>query len=312
VAKRDRGRAPSTGTAASSRATRSRRRPASRADEGVLDRYRTPLIIGVAVLGVLIIGFLFFQGATRAAYECHQLLTPGPVETPRTPPPATPTLTPSPAPAATPQTTPDTGSSPAPGASPTAEASPPVEPSPSPVPSPDPSPEPSPAPEPTARLGFPTADMGRVHVPTGQPITFQYCPPASGPHYNQAGVAPMPPAVYQPAQERAPGYWVHNLEHGYVVVLYRCPSGQLGQGDCITREELSQLEAFHAQAPDPPVSTCPNKTMVARFDSMTTRFAYLAWDRVLLVDEFDLEQALTFAEQWMEYDPIVLPERQAC
>jgi hypothetical protein len=293
VARRDRGRALLDNSAtAPSRGARPRRRTAVRADEGPLDRYRTPLIAGVAILGVLIIGFLFFQGATRAAYDCNDLLTPGPVETPRPPAPATPTPIPSPTPATTPDGTPG------PDESPTI--------------APSPTPEPSPAPEPTARLGFPTADMGRLHVPTGQPITFQYCPPASGPHYNQAGVAPLPPAVYQPAQERAPGYWLHNVEHGYVVVLYRCPSGQLGVGDCITRDELNQLEAFHAQAPQPPVSTCPSKTMVARFDSMTTRFAYLVWDRVLLVDEFDLDEALTFAEQWMEYDPIVLPERQAC
>jgi hypothetical protein len=303
VAKRTRGRGirEEAAVAPVERATRPRRRTAARSEQGALDRYRTPLIAGVALLGILIIGFMFFQGAaTRGAYDCATLLTPGPVEQDPTPRPATPSPTPAATDEPSPGGTPDAGATPgtSPDGSPAAEASP--------------TPQPTPAPEPTARVGFPTADLGRLHAPTGQPLTYQYCPPASGPHYNQPGAAPMPYTVYQPTQERAPGYWIHNLEHGSIVVLYRCPSGQLGQGDCITREELNQLEAFHAQAPEPPFSTCPNKTMVARFDSMETRFALLAWDRVLLVDEFDFDQAITFAEQWMEYDPIVLPERLAC
>ncbi|HWH36528.1 MAG TPA: DUF3105 domain-containing protein [Candidatus Limnocylindrales bacterium] len=298
---REPGSAPATERV--ERPARPRRRTTVRREQGLLDRYRTVLIAGVAVAGLLLIGAMFMGGPGARAYECLDLMTPGPVEAPPT---ARPTASPSPSPTAEPS--PD-GS---PAGSPGTDASP----SPDAAPSPDasPTPAPSPAPEPTARLGFPATDLGRLHVPTGQPVTYAYCPPASGPHYNsgQPNPAPMQPAVYPPAQERSPGYWVHNLEHGYIVLLYRCPSGQLGQGDCISRDELTQLERFFEQAPEPPYSTCPNKTMVARFDSMTSRFALLAWDRALLVDEFDLDQALTFAEQWMEYDPIVLPERAAC
>jgi hypothetical protein len=153
--------------------------------------------------------------------------------------------------------------------------------------------------------------MGAFHVvDPGQTITYDYCPPASGEHYNLAGRAPMQPRVYPPTQEHSPGYWVHNLEHGYAVVLYRCPSGQLGVGDCISEAEFDQLEAFFAQAPPPEVSTCPTKVMAARFDSMETDFAVLAWDRALLLDEFDLDKALTFAEQWMEH--VGVPEVNAC
>ncbi len=147
-------------------------------------------------------------------------------------------------------------------------------------------------------------------VDPGQTITYDYCPPGSGEHYNLAGRAPMPPAVYPPAEERAPGYWVHNLEHGYTVVLYRCPSGQLGVGDCISQAEFDGLEAFFAAGPAPVVSACPTKVMAARFDEMSTDFAVMAWDRALLMDEFDLDKALLFAEQWMEHDAV--PEVNAC
>ena len=154
-------------------------------------------------------------------------------------------------------------------------------------------------------------DLGKFHVADpGATIRYDYCPPASGDHYNIAGVAPMPAAIYPPATERAPGFWVHNLEHGYTVALYRCPSGQLGVGECISQAEYNQLEQFFNQAPRPPVSACPKKLVVARFDEMSSDFALLAWDRVLLLDEFDIDKAMTFTEQWTEH--VAAPEATTC
>jgi hypothetical protein len=54
----------------------------------------------------------------------------------------------------------------------------------------------------------------------------------------------------------------------------------------------------------------PNKVIVARFDQMTTRFALVAWDRALLVDTFDVDQAKAFAQQFI--DGRAAPERFAC
>jgi hypothetical protein len=145
----------------------------------------------------------------------------------------------------------------------------------------------------------------------GTTIRYDYCPPASGEHFAVIpGVAPLPPAVYQPAQERVPGGWVHNLEHGFVAALYRCPSGQLGVGDCITREEMAELQAWFDQAPAPTNSSCAGKVLVARFDQMSTDIALLAWDRALLFDQFELDTALLFAQQWMEH--VAAPEPLAC
>jgi hypothetical protein len=61
---------------------------------------------------------------------------------------------------------------------------------------------------------------GATHVPEPTMVTYQANPPASGPHW------PMwqEPWDYYPAglpRER----WVHNLEHGGVVLLYNCPDG---------------------------------------------------------------------------------------
>jgi len=150
--------------------------------------------------------------------------------------------------------------------------------------------------------------MGRGHV-VGS-VKYSFCPPTSGDHYNIAGQAPMQPAVYGPASEKYPQYWVHNLEHGYVVTAYRCPSGVLGQGDCITQQDLTNIQTWFDNAPAPTKSTCAKKVLAVRFDSMNTQFALLAWDRALLTDTFDIEQATTFASQWM--DSVTTPEIGAC
>ena len=92
---------------------------------------------------------------------------------------------------------------------------------------------PTPEPEPTARLGFTTQDLGRSHVATGSSVKHAFCAPTSGDHYNLHRQSPMQPAVYGPASEKYPQYWIHNLEHGYVILAYRCPSGVAGQGDCM-------------------------------------------------------------------------------
>lgn len=325
MAKRSRGRVtrePATPATSSQRAQRTRtprrttRRPAQ---QPFFERYRSLIIGGIALVGVLIIGFLFFQGATGSAYACRTLLTPGPSEPVPTPRPATPTpsLTASPSAGTSPTAaaSPTDGTSPSPTSGESPSASPSASESPSAAPSPTAEPSPSasatPAPSPTARLGFTTTDLGQFHVvDPGATITYDYCPPASGEHYNIANVAPMPPDAYPPAQERSPGFWVHNLEHGYTVVLYRCPSGQLGVGDCISQAEYDQLEQFVEQAPAPEVSACPRKALVVRFDEMNTKFSVLAWDRALLMDEFDLDTAVTFAEQWTEH--VGVPEPLAC
>jgi len=314
VAKRSRTRpaqpAPSAPTApASSRRTTARRPTPRRTQEKTfLERNGTYLLIGLVAIGVVAIGYLFFTSSTQAAYTCGSLLTPGPSEAQPTPFPATPTpsatASPSPSPTAGPTST-ASGTS-APSASPTAPASPTA----SPSPSASPSPVATPIPNPTARLGFTTTDLGRSHVPAGASVNYAFCAPTSGDHYNIPGQAPMPAAVYGPNTARIPQYWIHNLEHGYVVTAYRCPSGTLGQGDCISQQDLSNIQTWFDNAPAPTKSTCASKVLAVRFDSMDTQFALLAWDRVLLTDTFDIDTATTFAEQWM--DSATTPESGAC
>jgi hypothetical protein len=262
-------------------------------EQTFFEKYRSWIVGGVFLAGVLLIGFVFFQGANTKAYTCAVQLTPGPVEslTPRPSVAATPT----PAPTATPEPSP--GATPAPGATAT--------------PAPSPTPEPTPVPEPTNRLGFTTDILGRTHVQTGSTVNYAFCPPTSGNHYIAQGRGPIQYQVYAPNEEKAPGGWIHNLEHGAIVMAYRCPSGVIGQGDCVSQAEFDQMRQWFDNAPPNQVATsCPNKVLVVRFDSMNSRFAQLAWGRALLTDDFDLDRATVFDQQWREHDAV--PEATAC
>ena len=88
-----------------------------------------------------------------------------------------------------------------------------------------PSPAPSAGPDATPRLGQVTRDLGRAHVETGSRVTYEFCPPTSGVHYNGEPDGPIPTRFYSSKETALPQGWIHNLEHGQMVVLYRCPEG---------------------------------------------------------------------------------------
>jgi hypothetical protein len=66
-----------------------------------------------------------------------------------------------------------------------------------------------------ARVDAP-AVMSSPHVPDGSPVVYNSNPPSSGPHYDSwANFG----EVTQPVDDR---YLVHSMEHGAVLLLYRC------------------------------------------------------------------------------------------
>ena len=154
-----------------------------------------------------------------------------------------------------------------------------------------------------------TPDEGRGHVKLGTKTEYASCPPASGPHYAESsGVAPLRPAFYDPSARIGPGNWVHNLEHGYVVALYRCPDGQ-----CPTNDVLAEFREFVFNGPSTETATAcgyQSKVLAARFDDMATPFALVAWDHVLLLDTFDSTVGVDFARRWIEQPE--LPEGHSC
>ena len=168
---------------------------------------------------------------------------------------------------------------------------------PAPLPSGTPLPNGSPAP-----LGQAQPDMGNLHIAVGSDQHYAYCPPASGPHYNNPGIdGPIPAKFYGPDDGTRPEGWIHNMEHGAVVILYNC---KLGACDAATQ---AALQAIPVGFPDSPV--CGVKAgvlapVIARFDTMPTEFAAMVWDRVLYMNTLDVNEIKTFyATQGERYNP---------
>jgi hypothetical protein len=154
------------------------------------------------------------------------------------------------------------------------------------------SPSPTPPVEPgsSIRLGFLQDDMGNSHnVQT--PQNYLYCPPASGNHLNVSGLGPIQPRVYKPTDKIGPTNWVHNLEHGGLVVLYK------GDSPGATNEGQAAFKQFFDTFPASPLCGIPPgqiSPVIARFDDMPHPYAVLVWGRVMYLDTWDPGLALRF------------------
>ena len=160
-------------------------------------------------------------------------------------------------------------------------------------------------------LGQVQPDQGNTHIGAGDKATYQVCPPASGKHLNRVGFGPIEPQVYGPEDRSLPTGWVHNLEHGGLVLLYSCDKGACDDAT------LAALQAFDDGFPDSAIcGITPGVVgpVVARFEEMPTRFAAMLWDRVLYLDELDSAQIydffLRYAERVSDGRFIAPPEAQ--
>jgi hypothetical protein len=151
--------------------------------------------------------------------------------------------------------------------------------------------------------GIEQPNRGNTHVSPTTTIDYALCPPTSGNHYNAPGAGPLRPGFYGPGDVARPGGWVHDLEHGYIVALYK------GQPDEAT---IAALQRFVQVAPSSTgAQACgyPSKVIVARFDDMSTPFAVLAWDHILPLASWDQNAALSFFQRWVD---VAGPEKNAC
>ena len=160
-----------------------------------------------------------------------------------------------------------------------------------------PSPTPSPAAGATNQPGYTQPDMGNRHVPLGTVVTYQYCAPASGGHF-AAGGGPIPPGLYGPEDAVIPQGWVHNLEHGALVLLYK------GGSEGAAAAGQIQLKAFYDSFPNSPVCNIERGTtqgpIIARFDQMATDYSAIVWGRVLPLTSPDFNAILDFYATWGE------------
>ena len=149
----------------------------------------------------------------------------------------------------------------------------------------------------SGELGQIQPDMGNAHVQPGDKVTYPICPPASGKHINQSGFGPLQPKVYGPDDQSVPNGWVHNLEHGGLVLLYSCDKGACNDSD------LQLLRDFATGFPNSPVCGLAAGIVgpvVARFEDMPTRYAALLWNRALYLDTLDDQEIYDFFTRYGE------------
>lgn len=141
-----------------------------------------------------------------------------------------------------------------------------------------------------ATVGARVPYEGNTHVAMGSEIKYRAHPPASGNHYDR----PAPPGVYPGGI--LPGFWVHSLEHGYVVLVYKPP---------VPPEMLQQFDAMVRDFPKSKYGYA--KLVIVPYSEMDHRFAVLAWTWRLWLDAFDRQKVLEFYRAHVDRGPEDIP-----
>ena len=128
---------------------------------------------------------------------------------------------------------------------------------------------------------------GAAHVNLGTDIAFDHYPPSSGPHYGT-------PSRYGVFDETVPeGAWLHNLEHGAVVLLYKCGD------DC--ESAVNQMRDLYRSLPDGVFGEV--KFIAAPYDRAPTDFTLLAWGWQEDLTEFDAGRVERFYRDLVDKGP---------
>ena len=116
-------------------------------------------------------------------------------------------------------------------------------------------------------------DEGWGHVPAGTEVNYTHNPPGSGPHYGQW----VRSGIYAEAIDRR--NWVHNLEHGWMVLLHR-PDAPLADVRVLTDAYAAGLA--DAECPDglvPRIVVTPDPLLATPVAAVTA-YRVLAADHV--------------------------------
>ena len=134
-------------------------------------------------------------------------------------------------------------------------------------------------------------DRGQEHVPQGTKITYQEYPPSSGKHWPVWA----PWGIYRDAVPEE--VFVHNLEHGGIVILYNCAT------PC--PDLVRQLDETWAALPKSKFGHV--KVVVSPNPRVKGRLALLAWTRIDDLDRFDRDRILRFVQAWQDKGPEDVP-----
>jgi hypothetical protein len=141
-----------------------------------------------------------------------------------------------------------------------------------------------------------TTEAG-AHMDEGSPLTYSHRPPSSGMHY---GTLPQPDEYRMYDTPLTPGRWVHMLEHGAVVVLYR---PDLCDSACV-----EQLGQFYDSAPRSSLVGIRHLT-ITPYQDMDHAVAVVAWGYIDEMDQVDKDRIM--ADFKSKVDASTAPERGA-
>jgi len=134
-----------------------------------------------------------------------------------------------------------------------------------------------------------------THIPFGDSPTYNSNPPSSGPHY------PVWAAYTDYSVPVDRRYYVHNMEHGGVVFLYKCESADAG--DCATFE--SGFRTVRDQMPTDP--TCDPSVRVRAVITpdplIDTPVAVSAWGYTYKAECIDLPTLTAFVNAHYGHGP---------
>jgi hypothetical protein len=150
----------------------------------------------------------------------------------------------------------------------------------------------------TEFFGLATPSVGRVvaiekadHVPEGTKVTYASRPPSSGAHFGS-----WYPSYGVFEDDIPPELWVHNLEHGAVVMLFNCPQGC---PDVVAQAKELMLELPKVRN----VKRGLPRLLVVPYKEMDAKIAMVSWGYVLELNEFDKDKLKRFFEARVDRGP---------
>ncbi len=127
----------------------------------------------------------------------------------------------------------------------------------------------------------------RGHVAEGTRVDYLSDPPTVGMHYGRTARYGLHDRAV------APGYWLHNLEHGAAVFLYRCPDA--------CPQLVSQLAEAYASFPAGKFGEV--KLVISPYSTLDAPLMALAWGQSQRFQTFDRAALLAFYTQYLDRGP---------
>lgn len=154
-----------------------------------------------------------------------------------------------------------------------------------------------------------TSDKCRVHVPVGTEVKYPTNPPTQGPHYAEW----VRVGVYE--GEKDDRNMVHSLEHGYVIMSYKCVIASEAKQS--GSEEIASSSSTKVGTPRNDEECEVRKNQLAKIyekkgkkklivvpkSNLDTNFALTAWSYLDKFDNFDEDRINKFIDAHRDMGP---------